>query len=313
MKRIFYLIPLGLFLVSLLGFMGNLFVPIDLFSHFRLQYFVLLLLCLAFFLLTKKWLWSLLCVLFLGINAFEIAPLYLPNPSIIEQLSISNKSISVLNINIEFTNRNSEAVLAEISRFDADVVVLVEYTEWWKTALEELSKNYPYREYRIQTSNDFGLCVYSKLPLSKKEIHFFNDIDTPILETDIDFEGEAIKLFAFHPPAPVSSLFGFWGRDKVYKGFASFIKNSPDQATIIVGDFNASSFSYIFKNFIEETQMRNSQLGFGWQGSWPRKNYPLHVAIDHCLMSNHFICTQRETGNITDSDHLPVFTKLKLY
>lgn len=310
--KIFYLIPLGLFVVTILGYLGNLWVPFDLFSHFRLQYVVLLLLCLLFFILKQNKLWGIVSLLFLLLNIYEISPVYL-NPKS-TQLTQKNDSetLRLLNINIEYSNRNSEAVLKEIERVDADVLVLVEYTEWWKNALNSLNAKYPFQESVIQTTNDFGLCVYSRFPLSPKQIHRFNNIDTPTLETDINFNGEEITLFAFHPPAPVSKVFGFWGRDKVYSEFIPYLQKNTSQSTLVVGDFNASPFSYIFKKMLKETQLKNTQNGFGWQGSFPRKMYPVHISIDHCLMSDDFICTKRKTGNITDSDHLPVYLELQM-
>lgn len=310
MRWLFYLIATGLFLVSLIGFCGNIWVPFDLFSHFRIQYFFLLLFCAFYFVFSKKWSWILLCLLFLGVNAFELYPLYIADSHVDIENNESLSELSLLNLNIEFTNRNSLTTLQEIEAFDADIVVLVEYTSWWDTALSGLEEKYPYKEFVIQTTNNFGICIYSRLPLSGKETHYFNKIDTPVLEMIVDADGKSINLFAFHPPAPVSSVFGFWGRDKVYHGFADYLEDYREERTIVIGDFNASAFSHIFKSFEQEAELKNSQKGYGWQGSWPSQFFPLHISIDHCLMSEEFTCTKRAIGNVTDSDHLPVYVEL---
>jgi endonuclease/exonuclease/phosphatase (EEP) superfamily protein YafD len=95
------------------------------------------------------------------------------------------------------------------------------------------------------------------------------------------------------------------------------------QHLIVVGDLNTSPWSAEFMTLTKKTGLRDSQLGYGLQPSWPMllpyfgvNTQPnlltqlLQVPIDHVLVSEQIQVFSRHTGPFIGSDHLPVTVEL---
>jgi endonuclease/exonuclease/phosphatase (EEP) superfamily protein YafD len=81
---------------------------------------------------------------------------------------------------------------------------------------------------------------------------------------------------------------------------------------VVIGDFNSTPWSGRFREFLHQTDLRNSQRGFGLQPTWHASlPSPLMIAIDHCLHSKSIATVKRATGSNIGSDHLPLFVELR--
>jgi len=305
-KIIVWIIGIGLSLVTLLGYMGCCWIPLDLFSHFRFHYILLLLPVIAFFVWKKQW-WAVLFFLLpFGLNAYAVGSLFYAPPTINSSI---NSSLSLLSINVNYQNRSYQAVLDEITDNKSDLVVFQEYTPKWHQAISAISKDYPY-ETHIFKENNFGLAVWSKYPISDTLIHYFADINTPTLEVSILTEELPFNLFAFHPPAPVDPNFGPYARDYIFRDLSAYLLQHPNPHRVLIGDFNATPYSYPFIQLLKQTKLQNSQKGFGLQHSWGGQLAPLGIGIDHCLHSSNMQTLSREIGPYVGSDHRGVWVEL---
>lgn len=79
----------------------------------------------------------------------------------------------------------------------------------------------------------------------------------------------------------------------------------------MVGDFNATPWSYPFRRLMASTDLSNSALGFGLDLSYPADGNPLvRVPIDHLLFSDGLAVVDRRLGPAMGSDHFPLTVDL---
>jgi endonuclease/exonuclease/phosphatase (EEP) superfamily protein YafD len=94
-------------------------------------------------------------------------------------------------------------------------------------------------------------------------------------------------------------------------GFAADWAAEQEGAFLVVGDLNASPWSWPFRRLVADGSLRNSQIGFGLQPSFPAtSNVLLRVPIDHLLHSDALIVTNRRLGEPLGSDHFPLLVDL---
>ena len=94
--------------------------------------------------------------------------------------------------------------------------------------------------------------------------------------------------------------------------FAAEWAEGRDGAVIVVGDLNATPWSWPF-GLLTEAGLRNSQVGFGLQASFPaRSMFVFRVPIDHLLHSDDLMVRDRYLGPALGSDHFPLIVDLEL-
>jgi endonuclease/exonuclease/phosphatase (EEP) superfamily protein YafD len=79
---------------------------------------------------------------------------------------------------------------------------------------------------------------------------------------------------------------------------------------IVIGDFNATPWSYAFKDFSSETGLVNSQNGYGLDATWPSTFPVTLVPLDHMLHSDSLTTVTRKVGPDLGSDHLPLLVEV---
>ena len=81
---------------------------------------------------------------------------------------------------------------------------------------------------------------------------------------------------------------------------------------MLLGDLNASPWSYPFRRLLRDTGLLNSMRGWGVQPTWPAPLGPLGIPIDHVLHSEEIRITRRSTGPWIGSDHLPLIIEFAI-
>jgi len=95
-----------------------------------------------------------------------------------------------------------------------------------------------------------------------------------------------------------------------------------------VGDLNTSPWSAHFQDLLHHTVLRDSQRGFGLQGTWPQFYSPLgndtllsrlggllglaQIPIDHVLISPEWQVGHWKRLDPVGSDHWPIEVDLRL-
>jgi len=328
---------LGLVLVFWTSFLSRSSFYCELLSHFRWQYlFVGVTL-----LVTSRWLASrgvAIAVLLLTLpHAWQVFPYYLPPLWLVSAMEIRStdqgfasdsnlnidpstvaikdqpKVLRLLSFNVFVASQQYQQTIDYVRELDPDFFVVIECSIPWDRALRRgLADRYPY------TAQDalpgwYGNQVFSKYPL--KAATDYPDFDAAlesnkIMAVSSIWQGQPIYIAAVHPnspEAPDELIFRNQEMDLI-AGVAAGL-SSP---AIFAGDYNCSSGSPFFSDFLQKSRLRDSRIGFGWQGSWPSFVWPLQIPIDHVLVSEHWDVNYRSIGPNLGSDHLPVVIELQL-
>lgn len=290
---------------------------LELFSHFKLQYFLLNLFLLSLLLLTRRQKIILISLSCVAISLAEILPWYIPQARIGGTNSIQ---LRVLSANVNIQNPIYSKVLSLVRQEKPDIAIFMEIDRAWAEQLDSLKDILPHSLVNANPYN-LGIAVYSKHKLEDASIAFFGVDRNPTILTRLNVNGQTLSLIATHPPPPIRKLL-FHARNQQLNEIAQYIK-SLSTRVIVAGDLNITMWSPYYKRFVNQTKLDNARQGFGLVPTWPLKtSYPpyskipsfltdlLSIPIDHCLMSPDIEVANIRGGPNVGSDHRPLITDL---
>jgi endonuclease/exonuclease/phosphatase (EEP) superfamily protein YafD len=286
-------------LFTLLGFLSQLDWKLELFSHFRVQYALLLGVCISGFILRESLAGTLLSLGIFGINLALILPLY-RRPTNRER---TGKPYRLFFANILGTNTSYSRLLHSIHQAKADIVLLVEVRPNHLEKLLPTLNDYPH-QFTLPDVDNFGIAIFSRLPLESAQTLAFDETCTPALIAKIKPNVITLTLIGIHPFPPKSRVKAA-RRNHQLALTASYVKAQPDEL-MLVGDLNATSWSHSFRQLLRDSHLMDSRQGFGLQPSWPAGNHLLRIPIDHALHTPGITIHARRLGLATGSDHLPL-------
>jgi endonuclease/exonuclease/phosphatase (EEP) superfamily protein YafD len=294
----------GLF-ATLAGFAGRKWWVFDLFSHFRLQYFMLLMGCTVVFLALGKYQIAAIASGAATLNLVLILPLYAGYSwnSRTSSAFAAGPTYRLALVNLYQPNRQHHQVAEFLRDTQPDILLLVEINQRWYNALQPVLVDFPYREVHLRQDN-YGLALFSKLLLEEARKMNWGEMGIPTLAASLVLDGSRLNLLGAHPPPPKSARMAA-GRNHIFAEMAAYASLQPDPV-ILVGDLNTTGWSPHFKDLLRESGLNNSQVGFGLQPSWPVDKPWLSVPIDHALVSSEVIVHQRRLGPQVGSDHYPL-------
>ncbi len=272
----------------------------DLSVHFRLQYAVLLALGTAVAALLRRPLAAATCALLLAVNLWPAAS-YLPWPGR-TAAAHQGPALQVMWFNVNSANTDYAAALDFIARHSPDVVALLEVTDAWVAALRPLHTAYPFTVTEPAADN-FGMALYSRLPLSDVRVRYDSATDVPDVEAVVHVDGRPLRVVAAHPPPPVSADITR-RRDAHIEHLAARLAQSAEPY-LVVGDLNLTPWSRVFDRLLAHAGLRDCSAGRRIHLTWPTYNPLLRIPIDHCLYSDGIGILGRDTGPDLGSDHFP--------
>jgi len=289
-------------LFSLLGFLSHLDWKFELFSHFRLQYALLLGLCTLGFILVRSLPGVLYSLAFLGGSLALILPIYRRSA----RCNGEGKTARLYIANILGTNTNYQRLTQSILAADADIVVLVEVRPNHLQALQPALSGYTY-QFTQPDKHNFGLALFSRLPFESAQALAFDERCTPALVARLRLDDIPFALLGIHPNPPKSRAKAA-RRDHQLARTAEFIAAQAGEL-ILAGDLNTTAWSHAYHALLHATHLLDSRQGFGLQPSWPAGNPMLRIPIDHVLHTPGIRIQTRKLGLPTGSDHLPVIVE----
>lgn len=267
---------------------------LDLFTHFRLQYFVIF----ALAVVLAAWRrqrrgFAYLSLAILNCNAWP-----LPAPE-----SSHPEALRVLLCNVNRDRGQPELVRDVIDKANPDVLVLLEVDASWRLYLERTEGNGEWHGlWRTRTDN-FGIALLSRHPFSSIEIL---DLEPPAIAGTLALGDQILNLLAVHPPPPYGPSLSHQ-RDQQFENFTSHFEELTG-ACLLIGDLNASPWSTPRKRLRNATGMREGSPGVTtWPAALP---WLLRIPIDSVLMRGPIEVTRAETAERVGSDHLPVIVEL---
>lgn len=304
--RFFQLVIIGIAFASIVPHLIPNYWLTDIFSNFKLQYIILLLLVLlpASFFILKKRLYAVgLIILLVLWNSWFIIPLYLQD---LATTNTSDGTLSILSINLLASNTNYSEVLKLIREKDPDVVILLELSPQWEEQMQILHSRFPFRQMYPQMNN-FGIGVLGKIPMTFLMTDFESKFPPSIL-TDLQINGKQFQILATHPVPPVGQEM-FELRNAQLKEIEELSKLQSANF-IVAGDLNTSSYSKHFQELLEKGNLQDSRSGFGIASSWPTDIIIMRTTLDHFLLKGEMQVLERTTERNIGSDHLPIYLKI---
>ena len=292
---------------TLAGSCGRWHWLLDLASHFRWYYFVLAALWLAGICWQKRRVAQCCLGLILVWNGGLMLPYYLPVSQ--PPISATATTVSLISLNVHTANPDKAAVVKYLRDRQPDLIVVMEVDDNWVFALQELNELYPHRFFQPRPDN-FGIGLLSKWPLAEPRFVEFANTELPNVVTKVRRDGKEFLVVATHPLPPIGASRTRERNDQL-REVADFVRQSP-LPCIVAGDFNATPWSFAFRDFAARSGLRDSALGLGVQGSWNARTWLIRIPIDHVFVPPNAAVVRRVIGPNVGSDHFPVEATIAL-
>jgi len=309
LRTFLFLVLTGVVLVTALGFLGGLHWSFDLFSHFRVQYAALALLLLVGTLLhdERRKSWVLVCTLAFVLNFVPLWPYLFDEPVGGES---DAPSIHVLSWNTWRTNVDWGEIETVVRGGSYDIVVLLETSHAVRekaAALSDLYQSWVSGEFVVLISPQLSPKVLAKADDGREA--------EPVaggFVVHLTVESHPVALLALHLSMPIYP-------DSAQRRLTQLSEiarwsNSQRSAHLVIGDLNMTPWSAGFRELMDRTDLRNTMIGFGVQGSWPFHNDLVslfRIPLDHCLVSPGLFASECSTGRSGSSNHRPLEVTLR--
>ena len=307
----------------LLSFFGQKGWTMDVLASFRIPFMMAFSMFAGVYLLRGNWRQSLVCLLLLGIQLSQWV-FYLPQLSMIKPVNAST-DLKVLQFNVWKLNDNTQKVLTLIDQQKADVVALEEYTPELLAKLgKPLAQRYPYHIIRVTPAGEHAteekhpgeaLALYSRLPFTQTRLWWTqHDHKLPSPNTEnalvgtVQVKGQPVDVIALHTMSPTQQHRYYHQKFHMAMLEQHLAEMAPN--VIIMGDLNASPWSWTFRRLVRQLNVKDSQEGFGIWPTWPRW-LPL-LPLDHVLYKGNLQVVNRKVMPEAGSDHLPVLVSFSV-
>ncbi|HIE65698.1 MAG: endonuclease/exonuclease/phosphatase family protein [Nitrospira sp.] len=294
-------------LLGYFSYMGALPHYIELSTHFRLQYFIASLLVTGAFFLRHEWQWLVLGFIAIGINGVGVLPWHLASPD--RSVAGESPSLRLFHSNVLSSNKQYSRLMALVSEEKPDIVFLQETNQRWLDALEPLKEDFPYF-FSSPGSDDLGIALFSRIPLSQSEIIDLGDPIAPSIHIKFSFQDKQISLLTTHLSSPRLGS-NFQARNSQLEQLARFAKMLPLPA-IIIGDLNVTKWSPYYRKFVKDSGLISVREGFGLLPTWPVFLPFMMIPIDHGFVTEGLKVVGVKTGRSIGSDHLPLIVDISL-
>jgi len=302
-------------MLTIFGFMGQLWWIFDLASHFRPQYFIALVILVVFFAKAKKWKSTGVGIVCGLVNFMLISPYIGIINSVAE---VDRPKIRILSMNLSHSNSSYKKAKLIIKKNQPSILILQELGNSWENALGETLSKFPYSA-KLPVNTTYGYFPLPKfllplfIPKEKLFIGVFSHLPFERIMTDqsdsyirgsFKFKEKIFTLVGVHLTSPIGKV-RTYKRNKQLNGLVEEIQKN-NQPTVVVGDFNITPWSLYFQDFIQKSQLRDTRKGIGIYPTWLAQFPPLSIPIDHSLASDGIEVGSFSLGPSFGSDHLPM-------
>ncbi|QMT41048.1 endonuclease/exonuclease/phosphatase family protein [Neisseria shayeganii] len=241
--------------------LGAVFWPAELFSHFLPHYTALFAAAAAFTQGRRRRIW-------LGTTLTAAVLMWQPFSSDAPLPAPAAPAWRMVWYNVRLDNPDPATETAALLAQSPDVLALAEIQaddpRW-----AELRRHHPHG-CTHQEHSPFALAVWSRHPLAACDIRQHQEF--AYIRAELP-DGTAV--YALHPPPPINSLLAA-ARSAYLAHTAAEISREPGKV-VVVGDFNSSPFSPLFRRFTRHTG--TPPYTPMMQPTWR----PLFINIDHAL------------------------------
>lgn len=284
-----------------LGQLGKIYWIFDLFSHFTWLYLIGSVV--GIFVFKRIIMKVLFCAMFLSLLYISMKPMQFVQ----SRKDWPQNQVNLVSYNLSFDHNEKmkELIKLEAEMSDPNLVLFaIEYGSEWDDVFKLKYKNL----YQCGKTDDspFGLALYSPLKFDRCEVLY------PIKGLKqypyVRAEYQGLVIYGIHPPPPINAeLAGI--RDESLMNLAVQIGNEKSNAVVVMGDFNISPYSPVFKDFVSVARVFETKNRL-----IPTWSLGL-INIDHILVRNLEFSEMggSRIGWWRGSDHRPIFLNYQYY
>ncbi len=218
---------------TVLGFLGGFWWLLDLFSHFRAQYAVVLTLAIILSCFTREYRSAFVFAVFLVVNIATIVPLYFGSVG-----DPDAAGLQVMLMNVKTDYHNIEQVATAITHYDVEILLLEEVDDHWLRSLQSVLAAYPYSVSSPRIDN-FGIALFSKLPLIDPVVTSFGPaVDVPSVQAIIAWQGRTLTFLGTHPVPPISAKYAQLRNDQLHA--VALHSSTLEGSILLMGDLNTT-------------------------------------------------------------------------
>lgn len=199
--------------------------------------------------------------------------------------------IKIASYNMQLGNQHFEEISNEIETTKPDILGLIGTGPGVTENINGLNK-YSYHENTYNFDNG-GIEIYSKFPIiSKASVNKYYN-----LSVTINIAGLNYDLVVIHPPAPNNND-NFLEKNKDLH----FIYDQVTSNTMLIGDFNTSSWSKQYEKFLNSNfKLHDTARGNGIIFTWGNKF--ISSNLDHIFVPKSFGVDKFQVLGKSGSDH----------
>jgi endonuclease/exonuclease/phosphatase (EEP) superfamily protein YafD len=298
------LLTCAVWLALLIGYLGTLAWPFDLFANFRVQYMGLFAICVIALTIARRRRMAIAALLGVAVTTASMAPYFQERA----QEALPAVGFRLITFNTWFRNDGLAAIAGFLERSGADVIVLQEVDLLRLSELIDVMRSYPHHVATPKVRR--GLVIFSRTPLTDIEHFEIPARITRITRATVQWNGSNVAIIGAHLRWPLSP-----GKARQRAWELGMIAERARRETgpvIVTGDFNLTPWSGFFDRFVEQSGLADCALGQGLLATWPSQVLPVRIRIDHCFASSHWAVRNIDVGQRLGSDHLPMTMDLQL-
>lgn len=275
--------------------------------HYIPHFVIASLVCAVLFVVQKRFRFGFatlfLCVAF----STQLIPLYVPLASAEGKLSGESVNLTLMQVNINYKNYNTEALLNLIMRTTPDIIVIEEIQPQVMRLLRgSIGSMYPYI-LDASVGGFQGMALFSNRPLEIAETVTIEDETPPLIIAKL--QNLDVIIIGVHTLSPINKS---WSekRDVVIDRLGALAASVPGPV-ILVGDFNTTIHDPHFRDMMSFADLTDARRGLGWKPTWLRQTI-LAAAIDHVLYRGDMAVHEFQVLEDVGSDHRPVAVELEI-
>jgi endonuclease/exonuclease/phosphatase (EEP) superfamily protein YafD len=294
-----------IWLAFLIGLAGRWWWVADLFSHFRLQYALLLLPCAAILMSSKRWPVAMLALV--GTVMMGASVLWYSGLSS-EARADSGEAFRFVTFNKYWRNDQVERIGDYLESTHADVIALQEVeSPHFLAQLRARASSYPhvYATTRLR----HGVVLLSRWPLTHTETIELVPGGAPIAKVQVEWRRQPITVIGAHLHWPIGASDVSLRNAELARLMT--VAHEVSGPLVIGGDFNLTAWSPNFQQVRSDSKIRDCAEGHRLPVTWPTFFPPLGIRIDQCLHSQEWETTQVASGPYLGSDHYPTINDLR--
>lgn len=295
---------LALAAVFLLSRLGEHHWLLDLFSHFRPHYAVLLLLGAVALILLRDTLAA----------SAALAVAIAAGWPVLHDVATARAStqfgdqpeLRVLTVNAWFRNDDIARVAEAIESSGADVVIVQELSRVTIEPLIERLKSYPYRA--LDAAEDrHGAAIVSRWPIETSKAISLDGSRVLSQLATIRWQAQSVDVLGVHLTWPMTGGLAA-ARNAQWNALIQWM-TEHEGAWIVAGDLNLTPWSPFFDRAAHVEHCFENQR---YIGTWPAWMAPAGIQIDHCFTSSEWQIVSTQLLPPTGSDHRPVLMRAQL-